>query len=204
MVTTTHMLIAAFAATRPRMPGWMVFLGWFGGFFPDLPMFLMVGMSRMMEGPVNLWRQPDGLYWIDPWRTMTGLTHSLPVWTALVLAGWFMMRRGAGRMVLAGQALLVFSAGALLHAVADFFVHTHDAHAQLLPFSDWRFHSPVSYYQASHFGREFSVVELAFCLVAGWALFRAFKSWTVRTMVVLMVVPVVLHTGAVAFRAFPQ
>ncbi len=203
MVTTTHMLMAAFATTRPRMPGWMVSLGWFGGFFSDFPMFLMVGMSRMMDGPVNLWRQPDGLYWTDPWRTMTGLTHSLPIWTALTLVGWFAMRRGAGGMVTAGQALLVFSAGALLHAISDFFVHTHDAHAQLLPISDWRFHSPVSYYQASHFGREFSVVELVFCLVAGWILIRAFKSWTVRAMVVLMVVPVLLHTGMIALRAFP-
>ena len=204
MVTTTHMLMAAFATTRPRMKGWMVFLGWFGGFFPDFPMFLMVGMSRMMVGPVNLWRQPDGLYWTDPWRTMTGLSHSLPIWTALALCGWLVMRRATGRLALAGQAVLVFSAGALLHAVCDFFVHTDDAHAQLLPFSDWRFHSPVSYYQAAHFGREFSVLELGFCLIAGWIVFRAFSSWTVRTLVIVMVVPVLLHTGLIAFRAFPH
>lgn len=203
MVTTTHMLVAAFATTRPRMRGWMIFLGWFGGLFPDLPMFLMVGASRMMDSNVALWRQPDGLYWIDPWKTMTDLSHSLPIWTVLALTGWLMWRRGGAKLAVGGQALLVFSAGAFLHAVGDFFVHTNDAHAQLLPFTDWRFHSPVSYYQSQHFGREFAFFELAFCLFAAFWLIRTFRSWTVRGLTVLMVVPVLLHTGLVGFHRFP-
>ena len=203
MVTTTHMLMAAFATTRPKMRPWIVFLGWLGGLFPDVPMFVMVGMARMAESPVNLWRQPDGLYWVDPWRTLTGLTHSIPIWTILVLAGWFGWRRGGGWLATAGLAVLVFSAGALLHSVADLLVHTHDAHQHFLPFSNWVFHSPVSYYQRDHFGREFSVFELVFALTAAVFLFRWFRSWTVRIVTVLTLVPVVLHTGVVLLRGIP-
>ena len=204
MVTTTHMLMAAFATTRPRMRAWMVFLGWFGGFFPDMPMFLMVGASRMMDGPVNLWREPDGLYWTDPWKTITDLGHSLPIWTALCLLGWLMWQRGRDKISVAGQALLVFSAGALIHSIVDFFVHTDDAHAQLLPFTDWRFHSPVSYYQPQHFGREVTFIELGFCVFATWWMFRHFRSWTVRGLSVLMIVPALLHTGLVGFHGGPM
>lgn len=204
MVTTTHMLVAAFATTRPRMRGWMIFLGWFGGFFPDLPMFVMVGASKMMAGPINLWRQPDGLYWTDPWKTIIDYTHNIPIWMALTLAGWLMLRRGADKIAVTGQAFLVFGASALLHAVCDFFVHTTDAHAQFRPFTDWRFHSPVSYYQPQHFGREFAVFELAFCVFAAIWLFRSFRSWTVRGLAILMVLPVLLHTGLVGFHAFPM
>ncbi|MBU1173903.1 MAG: hypothetical protein KKH72_00760 [Alphaproteobacteria bacterium] len=203
MVTTTHMLMAAFVTTRPRMRAWMVFLGWFGGFFPDLPMFVMVGMARLLESPVNLWRQPDGLYWLDPWRTLTGLSHSIPIWAALALVGWAGWQLGKGRVTVAGLAMLVFSAGALIHSVADLLVHTHDAHSHFLPLSDFVFHSPVSYYQRDHFGREFSVFELGFCLVAGWFMFRWFRSWTLRALTVLMVMPVALHTGAILMRGVP-
>ena len=200
MVTSTHMLMAAFATTRPRMRAWMIALGWFGGLFPDLPMFAMVGASRLMEPPVNLWRHPDGLYWTDPWKAATDLGHSLPLWAALVLAGFLLWRRANGRLVLTGQVLVVFSAGALLHAIVDFFVHTDDAHAQFAPFSDWRFHSPVSYYQSDHFGREVSMLELGFCLFAAVFLIRQFRSWTVRGLCVLMLVPVLFHTGLIAFH----
>ena len=203
MITTSHMLMAAFATTRPRMRAWMIFVGWFGGLFPDLPMFAMVGASRMMDGKVNLWRQPDGLYWTDPWRTLTDLCHSIPIWTVLALAGLLGWRRGGPRLALAGQALLVFAAGAFIHSLADLLVHTQDAHAHFLPLSDWRFHSPVSYYQRDHFGREFSVLELGLALVATWFLFRWFRSWTVRIVTVLTLVPVILHTGAILMRGFP-
>lgn len=203
MITTSHMLMAAFATTRPRMRGFVILLGWLGGFFPDLPMFAMVGVSRLSESPVNLWRQPDGLYWNDPWRTLTDLSHSVPIWAVLVLLGWAGWRWAGPRLALAGLALLVFSAGALIHSVADLLVHTYDAHAHFLPLSDWVFHSPVSYYQRDHFGREFSLFELGFALVAAWFLFCWFRSWTIRIATVLMVVPVVLHTGAILLRGVP-
>ena len=203
MITTSHMLMGAFATTRPRMRGFVVFLGWLGGFFPDLPMFVMVGVARMAESPVNLWRQPDGLYWNDPWRTLTDLSHSVPIWAVLLVLGWAGWRWAGPRLALAGLALLVFSASALIHSLADLVVHTHDAHAHFLPLSDWVFHSPVSYYQRDHFGREFSLFELGFALVAAWFLFRWFRSWTVRIATVLMVVPVVLHTGAILLRGLP-
>lgn len=204
MVTTTHMLMAAFATTRPKMRGWMIALGWFGGLFPDLGMFVMVGYARMAMPSANLWREPDGLYWTDPWRTLVDVSHSIPVWAVLAIVGLVVWRRvGTGWIANAGLAVLIFGTGALLHSVADLLVHNHDAHRHFLPLFDWVFHSPVSYYERDHFGREFSVFELGFCLVAAVLMFRWFRSWTVRGLTVITVLPALLHTGMILSRGFP-
>lgn len=201
MITTTHMLISAMATTRPRMRGWMITLGWLGGLVPDLSMFAMVGMSRfMMEEGVSLWRQPDGLYWNAPWRPMSDLLHSMPIWGLLALIGWLVWRRSSGRWAIAGQALLVVSAGAFLHALGDFFTHTDDAHAHFVPLTDWRFSSPVSYYRSSHFGREFSMVELVFVAFAVWWMFTRFKQWSVRIITILVTLPFLMRLGVMFYR----
>lgn len=203
MITSTHMLMGALATTRPKMPGWLIALGWAGGFIPDASMFVMAGAARWIMAPgINLWRKPDGLYWVDPWQTLSDVSHSIPLWGVLCLIGYLIWRRSAGWVHWLGLGMLVFSGGALLHSVSDFLVHTDDAHAHFLPFTNWRFHSPISYYQPAHFGREFGVVELAFCIAAAYWIVRQFKQWPVRILAVLMLLPLFGHFGLMYFRPF--
>src|SRR6185436_3639920 len=69
-------------------------------------------------------------------RTAVALTHSYVSWflvTLFVLA-------------LAPQAAM-FVWGWLSHITIDFCTHNHAAHAHFYPFSEWRFRSPISFYE---------------------------------------------------------
>lgn len=190
MLTTSHMLIGAAATTRPGMRGWLITLGWLGGFFPDAPMFAMVGMSRMpSDNAVNLWREPDGLYWNDPWRTLIDAGHSIPIWSLVLVIGAVLWFRADGRWKIAGLAAMVFSGAALLHALCDFPVHAHDAHASFWPLSGWRFISPFSYYERGHYGDQVRLIEMAIGLAAAGYLAFAFKRWTIRILAGFLVLP---------------
>lgn len=186
MLTTTHMLLGAAVTTRPRFRPWQITLGWLGGFTPDASVFLMVGASRVgMTGTGDMWRQPDGLYWQEPWQTLSAISNSMPLWVLLILAGLAVMRF-LPRFRPLGLGLVIFAGAALLHVLCDFPVHTDDAHVHFWPFSDWRFHSPVSYYQTSHYGGQFRIFEML--LDAGVAVYLAvrFPQWPVRILAVLL------------------
>jgi len=204
MMTTTHVLMAAALTTRPHMKGRLITFGWLGGFFPDASMFLMVGASRMgWTETQNLWRQPDGLYWTWPWGVAIDYTHSIPIWAGLLLLGYFLWRRAHHRWREIGLIVFVIAAGALLHCCVDFLVHTNDAHAQFLPFSDWRFHSPVSYYQRDHYGFWVSLFEAAMGVaIAGWVLAR-FKLWPPRILAVVLALPYLANLWFLV-RGFPH
>lgn len=200
MITTSHILMAAVATTRVGMRPWLITLGWLGGGFPDVSMFIMVAASRMgLTSSSNLWRQPDGLYWNEPWSTAADLLHSIPIWGALALLGFVLWRRTSGAWANIGLAFLVFSVGACIHSFADMLTHTNDAHAHLLPLSDWRFISPVSYWQRSHYGEQFGIFEMF--LNAGFAgyLIWQFKRWSIGILAVLMAAPPLIMSAVARF-----
>lgn len=152
-----------------------------------------------MAGSSNLWRRPDGLYWNDPWLTLTDVLHSIPIWGVLALLGYLLWRRASGTWVTFGLAVLVFSAGALIHSIADMFTHATDAHAHFLPLSDWRYNSPVSYWQRSHYGREFGIFEMLLnTSIAGYLIWQ-FKQLPVRILAVLMALPPLLMSIVARF-----
>lgn len=189
MLTTSHMLIGAAATTRPHFKPWQIGLGWLGGFTPDASVVLMVLVSRT-SGVVgqNLWDKPDGLYWQEPWQTFSAISNSIPMWTLLVVLGYLTYRYST-RFKQLGLGLLIFSGAALIHMFCDFPVHADDAHVHFWPFSDWRFHSPVSYYQRDHYGNIFRPFEMVLDLALAGFLFWRFPQWTIRIAALLMAVP---------------
>jgi hypothetical protein len=56
--------------------------------------------------------------------------------------------------------LLVFFSSMLLHVFGDLPLHHDDAHRHFFPFSDWRFVSPVSYWDPAHHGQWAGLIEL--------------------------------------------
>lgn len=190
MMTTTHVLMAAALTTRPHMKGALITFGWLGGFVPDAPMFMMVAASRMGATETqNLWRQPDGLYWTWPWGTAIDYSHSIPIWGVLLLLGYLLWRRARDRWREIGLIVFVVAAGAFLHSFVDLLVHTNDAHAQFLPVSEWRFHSPVSYYQRDHYGLWVGLLEAAIGIsIAVWIVTR-FKPRPPRILAVVLALP---------------
>lgn len=200
MMTNTHMLIAAAATTRPRFKWWQIALGWIGGLVPDLNIVVMIGWSRLTgSGAGNMWRAPDGLYWQQPWQTYSAIGNSMPIWSAGLALG-FLIFRISEKFKELGRGLMIFCGACLLHVLADFPVHTDDAHVHFWPFSEWRFHSPVSYYRRSEYGDIVGALELAVGVALAIYLFRRFKQWPVRVLALLMVVPYFLSIGFIFFR----
>jgi hypothetical protein len=72
------------------------------------------------------------------------------------------------------QAAMLASASALLHSFADIWLHTDDAHSQLLPFSRVKLHSVISYYDPSEYAWMWQPVEASLTWLACAYMLRNF------------------------------
>jgi len=150
-----------------------------GGFAPDVGLFLMtagaavyfpnakdMSVREAMDYAFNT------LFFEDPiWVTVQNALHS-PV----VLAGLLALGKVAN-----STKLMSFAAGCLLHAAMDIPVHHNDGPLVFFPF-DWnyRFDSPVSYYDADHYGNIVAPVDLAITVLGGAYLGREW--WKTRRL----------------------
>ena len=101
--------------------------------------------------------------------------------------GPFDVPAGVRKLHLGLPALAIFAIAALLHIAGDLPVHADDAHRHFWPLSDWRFHSPVSYWNPDQGGAWFSFTEAAIGIGAAVLLFRRFRSVWVRAMTMLAI-----------------
>jgi len=135
-----------------------------GALIPDAPMLLFYvwekwhGISeRVIWG--DLYHQPV-------WQALFNTFHSLPLLALACFAAW--------RARLSGWA--IFFASMFCHSLFDFPVHHSDAHQHFFPFSDYRFISPVSYWNPVHYGLWISGVEILIMLIGGVYLLRSSQS----------------------------
>jgi hypothetical protein len=68
----------------------------------------------------------------------------------------------------------------LVHLSLDFPFHAADAHKHFWPLTDWRFHSPLSYWNDHHHARWVGVLELGLVLISMAVLWQRFHSRWVR------------------------
>lgn len=112
-----------------------------GAIFPDTPTYLFFIVNGLILGYSGqvMW---DDMYFNSAWSIPITLTHSLILWPLLIASatyfGWNLLRW--------------FSISALIHTAIDFLVHTDDAYRHFYPLSDWKFYSPISYWNPSEYG----------------------------------------------------
>jgi len=150
MQTPTHALLALVFLARKGHPvrNRAVLIG---ALIPDAFIYICwVWLSLNGVSQDRIWNEtyfePSVQFW-------GALSNSVPIYLALAVTGWFT------RKTTYGGLLLFFALAALTHMVTDFPVHAEDAHQHFWPFSTWRFHSPVSYWDAQHYGRITGLVE---------------------------------------------
>lgn len=182
MMTPTHLVIGAAALARQGEPvrNSLVLAG---ALIPDLSIYILFAWSRGVMGVSEheVWRV---LYWQEPWQLLSALSNSFPLWLG-----------GLALALLARSPVAAAFAGAgILHLMADFPVHNADAHVHFWPFTGWRFHSPLSYWDRDHYGDVVSLVELALMLVLMAVLWRRFRAVWVRAL---------LGLGVASFVAVP-
>ncbi|HIG72109.1 MAG TPA: hypothetical protein EYQ46_19040 [Myxococcales bacterium] len=146
-----------------------------GALLPDIPMF---GFYLWQRGYVGLsenqiWNET---YFKPDWQLFFDTFNSAP----LVLLG-FALTSLANPSV--RQGLQVFFGAMLLHIMVDLPLHHDDGHRHFLPLSEWRFESPISYWDPAHAGMYGAGLELLCVLGASSIIWRRTQARWVRVLV---------------------
>ena len=177
MNTPTHSLLALAILSKRGNPkrNWAALIG---SLIPDLIIYIWAPYQYLRgQSSAQIWSE---LYFQPPMQTMIALVNSVPIYAALAFTGYVM------RTKLWGRLLLVFALAALIHIAADFPVHGHDAYRHFWPFSDWRFHSPLSYWEMGLHARWVSLFEAGLGLICIAVLWRRFPKLWVKIVLGLL------------------
>ena len=191
MNSQTHLIMGAalFGKPLPRL----AWAGAAGGILPDLPMYVIVAGLRLQGHSLD--RIFGEFYWQDYWQIANAVGHNFLLWGAVAAtSAWFVTRHrqtqnpntahdgGAAAMIFA------FSASALLHSAIDFLCHRDDGHMHFWPLTQWRFRSPVSYWDPSHYGTAFSLFEAGLGVLIAIVLFRRYANPGIRLALLLCII----------------
>lgn len=179
MNTPSHALIALAALSKRDEPvrnRWVLI----GALLPDLIIFFWAPWQRWALGRdwSAIW---DTHYFEPPMQTAIALFNSVPIYAVLLLLGWW--KRGTQW----GGLLIVFSLAALLHIALDAPVHGHDAYRHFWPLSDWRFYSPISYWETDLHARWVSLIEAGIVVGSAAVIWRRFPKLWVKIILVILV-----------------
>lgn len=188
MNTPTHALIAlAVFSKRGERPRNLWVLA--GALVPDFVIFLWAPWQRWGLGKDwgAIWTEH---YFEEPMQTLIAMFNSVPIYATLLALAWWQ------RSTRWGPWVMVFALAALLHIGLDAPVHGHDAYRHFWPFSDWRFYSPFSYWEADLHARWISLIEAALVLVSAIILSRRFPKLWVKVTLSVLVAFMLLGAGA--------
>lgn len=146
-----------------------------GAILPDAPMFVMYFIERVVRGTPEsvIWRE---VYHAPHWQNFIDLFNSLPL-----------MVLGLGlSVVMNSQFGWLLFASMILHVAGDLPLHHHDAHRHFFPLSDWRFKSPLSYWDPNHYGHIVSLVEIIGAIAGCVLLLQIYQSWPSRLCIGLI------------------
>lgn len=158
----------------------------FGAIAPDLPMFLFYFYEKVIR------QTPESIIWSQhyydrDWQIFFDLFNSLPLFLIGIALSYYY---GATR-------LIALFASMALHAVEDFPLHNDDAHRHFFPFSNWRFHSPFSYWDPNSYGNIVGLLEAIAVLVGCFILLRRHTAVRSRLLIASVVALYIIY-GAYA------
>jgi len=136
-----------------------------GGIIPDLPIFVFYLWAKFVR------KLPESQIWSEAYyqplcQNAVALFHSIP----LAVLGWIIGYYGGW------QTMQILCLSLILHSLLDLPVHNSDAHRHFFPFSNYRFISPLSYWDREHYGTIVALVELLLVIAATWNCFSFVQS----------------------------
>jgi len=190
MNSPTHSLLALALLSKrgATKRNWAVLAG---SLLPDAAIYLWFPYQALIKGESGkrIW---DELYFEPQMQTLIALFNSIPIYVTLALGGYVAMKRQAKW----GALLQFFALAALIHMATDMPVHVHDAYRHFWPLSDWRFHSPFSYWEQDFHASWVSLIEAIIGLIAIIVLWRRFpKLWVKIILGVLAALYVLIQMG---------
>jgi membrane-bound metal-dependent hydrolase YbcI (DUF457 family) len=178
MNTQTHIIMGAALFGKP-MPK-LAIAGALGGIIPDLPMYVIIIGLRGAGYPLS--EIFGKIYWEHWWQVSNAIGHSFLLWGAILAVSLMAKTQSWSGF---GVAL---SGSALLHSFIDFLCHREDAHMHFWPISEWRFRSPVSYWDSNYYGHQFGLFEAALGLALALVLWQRYSRLSIRVMLAICMV----------------
>lgn len=148
-----------------------------GGVLPDLPMFGFYLYQKLRGTPeATIWSET---YFQPDWQLVFDVFNSAP----LAALGCVLALAFAPPV---RTALQVFFGAVLLHVALDLPLHHDDAHRHALPLSNYRFESPVSYWDPAHLGVLGAGLETTCVLICALLLARRYPGRGARLGLALL------------------
>ncbi|HBB33741.1 MAG TPA: hypothetical protein DDZ80_01205 [Cyanobacteria bacterium UBA8803] len=170
MNTPSHAILnLALLSQQQSIPALTITIG---AILPDAPIFLLYFWAKLVH------RQTERQIWSETyelpfWQNLVATFHSIPLALLGVATAHFF----------GWEPLQILSLSMVLHSLLDFPVHNHDAHRHFFPLSNYRFISPLSYWDTKHHARVVSMVEKLLVLAASIYVFPVIDSWTGRGLI---------------------
>ena len=174
MNTQAHLVVGAAVFSRPGAARINI-AAIAGSVAPDISLFMLGSHALFFQGHSPSFVFGD-LYYSDEWQAIFAVDNSLFLWTAVLSLGW-LARIGW---------IKVFGGAGLLHIATDFPLHHDDGRQHFQPFSDWVFESPISYWDAQHYGGIVGAIEVVLVLFLCAVLMSRFKSILARSAIVFV------------------
>ena len=173
MQTPGHIILNLGVLGRRHRPKWTLPII-VGAILPDIAMFWFYFWTRIIQGRPDseIWRS---LYFLPHWQNTFALFNSIPL--ALMGLGLALYYQRS--------AIAVCCASVLLHCLQDLPLHHDDGHRHFWPVSEFRFSSPVSYWDPQHYGAWGAGLETVLILVASYFIFRRARVRWVRRLSIL-------------------
>lgn len=168
MNTPAHLIMGAAVFGKPQQHR-LTLAALIGATIPDASLYALAGWELFVKGTPGdvVFGQ---LYFSDAWQRIFAIDNSLVLWgVALTLAIW--LRSGVA---------IALCGAAILHIAIDLPLHADDARMHFWPITDWKFFSPVSYWDSSAGGRIFGVFEVLLVAAMTTYLVWRWKSWPWR------------------------
>jgi len=182
--TPAHLLIGA-ALFGKRDNTRLITGALLGGLLPDVSLYLMAGVSIFI---LNI--TPDvvfsELYFSDNWQLVFSIDNSFIVWIAVFTTA----------AIYRSPFFIALTASALLHLMCDFALHNDDARAHFWPLSNWRFASPLSYWDSNHHAIWVAPIEGVATALATWYLLTSQLRLAIKVGLVGLFVAELLVLGS--------
>ncbi len=155
-----------------------------GALLPDIPVYVFFLVCGMLlgYGHEQLW---DDMYFSSGWSVVFTLSHSLLLWPGIYLVAKYK------RWCIAQWVAI----SAIFHIVVDFCVHTADAYKHFWPLTDWRFVSPISYWDSASYGQYVGCFDAALVLGLLWWLATRYRESKLRFLIYGLLVLATLRFG---------
>jgi hypothetical protein len=174
MKTPSHAIINLAILGKQQLPQANLIIV-IGGILPDIPIFLFYFWAKYIA------RLPEATIWskayYEPFvQDIVALFHSIPLAVICCLIAYYF----------GWQSVQILFLSMILHSLGDLPVHNDDAHKHFFPFSNYRFISPISYWDRKHYVSIVSLVEMLLVLLSTFRVFGFVNSYIGKALLILV------------------